>query len=927
VTTDYKDTLRLPKTDFPMKANLAQREKEFLAFWAERDIYGKMQDKPNGAPTFVLHDGPPYANGHIHIGTAFNKILKDFIPKYKSMRGYRAPYVPGWDTHGLPIELKVLKEEGVDKDQLSPVDLRAKCAKYALGFVDVQREEFKRLGVLGDWDNPYLTLRPEYEAAQIEAFADMVEKGLVYKGQKPVFWCTDCQTALAAAEIEYEDEASPSIYVAYPMRKLSKSMGQIPMEDLFVVIWTTTPWTLPASMAVAVHPQYQYGVFCASNGSRLIMAVERKEAFEAESGISLGEAIRVFSGAELEGAIAEHPFYADRDIPLVLADYVVLDSGTGCVHTAPGHGVEDFETGVRYGLEILNPVDNKGVFVKDTPLVGGMSISDGAKLVMSTLAESGRLLFSGKIKHSYPHCWRCKRPVIFRSTDQWFVSVQAFREEAMGAIESVKWVPAWGRDRIGNMVRDRSDWCISRQRVWGVPIPAFYCEDCKKVVVEPPMVRRVAEVIRREGSDAWWTKSPEEMLGGLCRCPHCGSNRLRKESDIMDVWFDSGVSHLAVLETRQELRWPADMYLEGSDQHRGWFQTSLLTGVATRGKAPFRQVLTHGFIVDGHGRKMSKSLGNVTSPQEVIDKYGADILRLWVASTDYRGDVRISDRILKNLVESYRRIRNTARFILGNLSDFDPSKHMVSRHDLMPFDKWALSRLQDLVEKVTKGYEEYEFHVPYFAVYQFCDNDMSSLYLDVCKDRLYADHCDGLSRRSAQSAMWEILISLTKVLAPILSFTCEEIWQFARQMDPSLEESVFLSAWPSVDRTGLSDVEMKNWSRLFEVRGAVLRALEQARLNGMIGNSLEAQVEMDLAGYADLLNYFSLEFLEDLFMVSGLVVSGAMSSDAHVDEETGVRLAVSHSPYQKCPRCWKWKQEVGDLGVCGRCGEVLSKLG
>jgi isoleucyl-tRNA synthetase len=927
VTRDYKDTLRLPKTDFPMKANLAQREKEFLSFWQERGIYQKMQEIRDGSPTFILHDGPPYANGHIHIGTAFNKILKDFIPKFKSMRGFRAPYVPGWDTHGLPIELKVLKEDKVDREQVSPLELRSRCAKYALGFVDVQREEFKRLGVLGDWDDPYLTLKPEYEAAQVEAFADMLERGLVYKGKKPVFWCTDCQTALAAAEIEYEDESSPSIYVAYPMESLPSGVSlEGGLQDLYVVIWTTTPWTLPASMAVALHPQYKYGVFRARDGRRFIVALERREEFEGDVHLGLGEMEAVFTGEQLEGAMAVHPFYQDRKIPLVLADYVVLDSGTGCVHTAPGHGVEDFETGVRYGLEILNPVDNRGVFLKDVPLVGGLPISDGAKVILEILTESRRLLSSGEIKHSYPHCWRCKQPVIFRATEQWFVSVQAFRDQAMDAIDTVQWVPSWGKDRIGNMVRDRSDWCISRQRVWGVPIPAFYCQDCGKLVAEPAMVRRVAQVIRSEGSDAWWARSPMELLGDLCSCPHCGSSNLSKESDIMDVWFDSGVSHLAVLETRKELGWPADMYLEGSDQHRGWFQTSLLTGIATRGKAPFQQVLTHGFIVDGKGRKMSKSLGNVVSPQEVIDKYGADILRLWVASTDYRGDVRISDRILKNLVESYRRIRNTARFILGNLSDFDPAKHRIPRTEMLPFDKWAVSRLQDLIEKVTRGYEEYEFHVPYFAVHQFCDNDMSSLYLDVCKDRLYADHQDGISRRSAQSAMWEILISLCKILSPILSFTCEEIWHFARGLDRSLEESVFLSDWPVADRTGLEDVDGKAWDRLFSVRGAVLRALEQARLADMIGNSLEAQVELDLKTYGDLKDLFPRELMEDLFMVSDLILA-PLSEDAFQDQETGVAVKVSHSPHQKCPRCWKWKEEVGRLEVCGRCKEVLDRLG
>lgn len=928
MSKDYKDSLCLPKTDFPMRANLAQREPQFLAFWEEHGIYQKQQDQREGSPTFVLHDGPPYANANIHIGTAFNKILKDFIPKYKAMRGFRAPYVPGWDTHGLPIELKVLKEQGLDKDNVDPVELRRRCTSYAHQFIDIQREEFRRLGVLGDWENPYLTLRPEYEAAQLGAFADMVEKGLVYKGQKPVFWCTDCQTALAAAEIEYEDESSPSIYVAYPLPEVEKRFPELAGRACSVVIWTTTPWTLPASLAVALHPGYRYAFFSAPEGKAFLMATELKEAFEKACGLSLEEELLSLTGRDLEGVEALHPFYEERRVPLVLADYVVLDSGTGCVHTAPGHGVEDFETGVRYGLEILNPVDDRGVFLPDTPLVGGLSLDDGAAVVLKTLSDSGRLLGRGKILHSYPHCWRCKKPVIFRATAQWFVSVQQFRDQALKAIEEqVQWVPVWGQDRIGNMVRDRSDWCISRQRVWGVPIPAFYCRDCGKLVLDPEKIRRVAKRVKEQGSDIWWQESPEALLGDLAVCPHCASRNLRKDTDIMDVWFDSGVSHLAVLETRPELSWPADLYLEGSDQHRGWFQTSLLTSVATRGSAPFRTVLTHGFIVDGEGRKMSKSLGNVTRPQEVIDRYGADILRLWVASTDYRGDVRISETILKNLVETYRRIRNTARFLLGNLEGFDPQKHRVSRGDMEPLDLWLLARLQDLVERVTKGYEDYEFHVPSFLTHQFCDNEMSSFFLDVSKDRLYADQKGGLSRRSAQTVLWETLTTLCRLLAPVLSFTAEEIWQNLRAFDASLPESVFLSDWPAPNLEGIDPETAPRWGRLLEARGAILRALENARGAELIGNALEGEVEVSLGDrYGDLQGLFDVPTWEMVCLVSAFRFAELPKEGDGIfhDEETGITVRVSRSPHEKCPRCWKRKPEVGEDSLCRRCQDVLS---
>ncbi|MDO9509038.1 MAG: isoleucine--tRNA ligase [Thermovirgaceae bacterium] len=929
MANDYKTTLNLPETDFPMRANLAKREHEFLSFWSNGGIYEKLMDQRKDAPEFILHDGPPYANGNIHIGTAFNKILKDIIPKFKWMRGFRSPYVPGWDTHGLPIELGVLKEMGVSKESIDPVELREHCKAYATKFIDIQRNEFKRLGVLGNWDDPYITFKPEYEAAQVGVFADMMEKGLIYKGRKPVFWCVDCQTALAAAEIEYEDEQSPSIYVAYPMNEIgeSKLKGVCEGGKCFVLVWTTTPWTLPASLAVAVHPDLEY-VFVPSGDRVFIIAKALVSQVSLVTGMEFGPPLLSMKGKELGSARATHPFYEDRRIPFVLADYVGTDQGSGCVHTAPGHGVDDFETGVKYGLEILNPVDDKGYFIPGTPLVGGMSLEEGSRKILSVLSENGRLIGSGKIRHSYPHCWRCKKPVIFRATDQWFVSVNTFRQSALDQIDQVSWIPVWGKERITNMVRDRSDWCISRQRIWGVPIPAFYCESCGGVVADAERIRKVQSVFREEGSNSWWKLTPENFLGDLAFCPLCGGRKLRKETDIMDVWFDSGCSHVAVLETRPELKWPADLYLEGSDQHRGWFQTSLLTSVATREKAPFKTVLTHGFIVDGYGKKMSKSIGNVIVPQEIIEKYGADILRLWVASTDYRNDVRISEQILSNLVETYRRIRNTARFILGNLKGFDPSAGLVDYSDMLEIDKWILVKTQRLISRATKGYDDFEFHLPSYMIHHFCVNDLSAVYLDVCKDRLYAEKKDGAERRSCQSAMWIILEALTRMLSPVLSFTSEEIWQEMQKLDPTLPESVFLSSWPEIDE-GIPQESMdRKWETILSVRRGVCRALESARTSGIIGHSLDAEV--DLLSVKE--NIESLTLLDEknwatLAIVSSFRIVDSFKDDGFSwkDEETGVEFLIRKAPGGKCPRCWKRSLDVSGDSVCPRCRAVLGE--
>ena len=927
MSTDYKNTLNLPETDFPMRANLAKREPGFLEFWKERDISGKMLKNREGAPSFVLHDGPPYANGHIHIGTAFNKILKDFIPKYKAMKGFYAPYVPGWDTHGLPIELQVIKNLKVSKDEADPVLLREKCTEHALKFRDIQREEFIRLGVLGDWENPYMTLAPHYEAAQLGAFAELVKKGLVYKGQKPVYWCIDCQTALAAAEIEYWDESSPSIFVAYSMPEAGKIHPSLEGKDVNVIVWTTTPWTLPASLAVAIGGDHDYG-FYRSGDTIYLFAKALRESVAAETGLSFDEEVLVVKGRELEEHKAVHPFYPEKEILILLADYILLDTGTGCVHTAPGHGVEDYESGVKYGLEVYNPVDDKGYYKKGTGLVEGLSIHEGSRRILEILTESGRLLGSSSISHSYPHCWRCKKPVIFRSTDQWFVSVSDFRENALKCIEEdVRWIPDWGKERIYNMVRDRSDWCISRQRIWGVPIPAFYCEDCGKPILTEDRIHSVQKHVEKEGCSAWWRMSPEELLGDLCVCPHCGGKHLRKETDIMDVWFDSGSSHAAVLKVRPELKWPADMYLEGSDQHRGWFQTSLLTSVGMYGKPPYEQVLTHGFIVDGEGKKMSKSLGNVVSPQEVIDQYGADILRLWVASTDYRNDIRISQGIIKNLSESYRRIRNTARYLLANLKDFVPGRDNVPFEKMVEMDRWILQKLNGVIEKSNAAYNDYEFHIPTFAIHQFCVNELSSFYLDSSKDRMYADGTDSVTRKSGQTAMWVVLSSLTRMLAPVLSFTAEEIWQEMRRIDSELPESIFLSDWPeAIGIAGGRELEEK-WSKVLIVRSAISRVLETARTKNIIGHPLDARVEVERKSAPEAASAFTEEELRVFSIVSGFSWVDEVSDLAvvQIDGETSVKVGVDKARGAKCPRCWQYTEQGNEGGLCPRCASVLSK--
>jgi len=928
---DYKETLNLPVTNFPMRANLAKREPDFLKFWHERDVYHKAVKQREGAEKFILHDGPPYANANIHIGTAFNKILKDFIPKYMLLSGRYSPFVPGYDTHGLPIELRVLKDEKMSVEAADPVLLRQKCTDFAYKYIDVQTEEFKRLGVFGEWDDPYITLTPDYEAVELNAFADMVDKDLVYRGRKPVHWCVDCQTALATGEIEYWDEDSPSVNVAYSIPDAEAKYPELAGKNVHVVIWTTTPWTLAASMAVALHPQYEYGFYEAS-GKVFLIASTLKDAVARDTGLPFGEPLLKAKGADLEGLIAVHPFYDERKVPLILADYVTLDSGTGCVHTAPGHGTEDFESGVRYGIDIYNPVDNSGVYFKNVEFLGGMSIEAGGKKALEIIEGRGRLLSQGKIIHSYPHCWRCKKPVIFRATEQWFISVSKFRDRALEVIDNeVRWIPEWGHDRIYNMVRDRSDWCISRQRVWGVPIPSIKCGDCGEHTLTAARIRRFAEKVKNapNGCSIWWDKEHplEKLFGDLAVCESCGSKNVSKNSEIIDVWFDSGVSHLAVLNKWKGHEWPTSLYLEGSDQHRGWFQSSLLTAVAVKGSAPYRNVLTHGFILDGEGRKMSKSLGNVIAPQEVVEEYGADIMRLWVASTDYRGDVRVSKPIMRALSETYRRIRNTARFLLGNLHGFDPKKHSVPREKMLPMDKWILGKLNRVIERARDGFEDYEYHMPTYTIHSFCVNELSSFYLDVNKDRLYVEAADSLERRSAQTAMWEILSSITRMLATILSFTMEEVWQEMRVIDPSLPESVFLSDFPRPEPDALDEALESRWDKVLKLRGVISRLLEELRAAKVIGTSLEAQVQVKKTeDLSDLASAFTLQEMADIAIVSKFAWVDELTLDKKIrDEETGCEAAATFTTGAKCPRCWKYSETPMD-GLCPRCAEVLKGM-
>lgn len=926
----YRKTLNLPQTPFSMKADLARREPEIAQFWEEVGLDTQIRETRSGGSRFILHDGPPYANGNIHVGTAFNKILKDVVVRLATMEGHHAPFVPGWDCHGQPIEHEVEKALGEGKERLSQADFRQRCREYALHFVNQQRDQFRRLGVGGSWWEPYLTLNHEYEATNIRVFGQLYQRGLIYRGYKPIHWCYHCLTALAEAEIEYREERSPSILVKMPLKSAFKPLDAY-QQRKSIVIWTTTPWTLPANVAVALRPDLDY-VAVEVEKDILILAKSRKEAVFAEAGLPDGKMVATFKGKDLEGSVTEHPLYEDRESVVVLADYVELDQGSGAVHIAPGHGRDDYVTGLKYDLPAPMPVDDRGVFTRDAQRFGGLHINEGNTRIVEDVESRDLLVAQGSVSHAYPHCWRCKNPVIFRATEQWFVSLDRddFRDEALAAIAKVRWIPDWSTRRIGAMVKERPDWCISRQRAWGVPIPVFYCESCRREVVTDETIGIVENLFRQEGADAWFKKEADAILPAELSCPHCGSHDFSKETDILDVWFESGVSHAAVLKNRAELSWPADLYLEGSDQHRGWFQSSLLCSVGAEHAPPYRAVLTHGFVVDGEGRKMSKSLGNVIDPLEVISDYGADILRLWVASADYSVDVAISPDILEYVSDAYRRIRNTFRFLLGNLSDFEPERDTVPYSDLLEIDRWALHRLTKRAAQVRQAYGAYSFHSVFHSLYNFCVVDLSSFYFDVLKDRLYTSAAKSLERRSGQTAFREILVGLAKLLAPVLPFTVEEVWQALEPKEP--EASVHLCLFPEAREEYLDHDLEERWDRLLEIRDEVLKALEIARNERVIGNSLEAAVHLYTSTSGDLyafLSEFGESALESAMIVSEVEISPTEPPDEAFRSQQVPSLAVVVVPASgtKCERCWNWRSTVGHFPdhptICERCRQAL----
>ena len=923
---DYKETLNLPKTTFPMKANLPKREPEILDRWQEMGLYEKIRARSEGRPQFVIHDGPPYANGPIHLGTVLNKVLKDMIIKSREMMGFNSPYVPGWDCHGLPIEHRVDQELGERKAEISKVEMRRLCRAYAEKYVNIQRDQFKRLGVLGEWDNPYLTMNPEYEAVIAREWGKFALKGSVYKSQKPIYWCASCRTALAEAEVEYADHTSPSIYVKFELIDPPESVHpDLAGEKVYFIIWTTTPWTIPANLAIALNPDLEYRAVKAGD-EVFVMAKGLMVECMLNFKIDDYEVVAELDPRKLEGLKCRHPLYG-RESLIILAPYVTLEQGTGCVHTAPGHGREDFESGQKYNLDTYSPVDDDGRFTPDVEYFAGQFVFEANTAVNDKLNELGVLMYKEEISHQYPHCWRCKNPIIFRATPQWFISMSQneLRQKALEAIKGVRWIPNWGRDRIYMMIENRPDWCISRQRAWGVPITAFYCDDCGNWLATPEIMDHVVDLFRREGADSWFEREVEELMPENTSCPHCGGQKFRKETDILDVWFESGVSYAGTLEVRDYLPDRADLYLEGSDQHRGWFNSSLLASVGTRDRAPYHAVLTHGYVVDGEGRQLSKSRGNVAEPY--IEKYGSDLLRLWVASENYQDDIRISDEILDMLAKSYFNIRNTCRFILGNISDFDPARDKVEKAGLSETDRLTLHRLQGLVARANQAYLEYEFYSFYHALNNFCAVDLSAFYHDILKDRLYTSPAKSVLRRAAQTTMYTVLETMVRLIAPILSFTAEEIWGHIPDF-PGKAESVHLADMPEVDEAWLDDELAGKWSRLLEVRSQVTKVIEEARREKTVGHSLDAEVSLyaddELHGF--LAPYSKL--LREILIVSRVeLLNEKPGSEARATEMPGLAVQVKSSGAVKCERCWIHDETVGinpeHPGICRRCDEAI----
>ena len=929
---DYNATLNLPKTDFPMRAGLPKREPEMLKRWEEEHLYEEMLKKNEGKPRFSLHDGPPFSNGNIHMGHALNKSIKDFIVRSYAMRGYYTPYIPGWDNHGMPIESAIIKEQKLNHKAMSVADFRSACEAYALKYVGIQREGFRRLGVVGDWEHPYLTMDKGFEADEIRIFGRMYRNGHIYKGLKPVYWCPKDETALAEAEIEYQDDPCTTVYVRFPMKDDLGKLSHLDLSRLSFVIWTTTIWTLPGNLAIALNPAEDYAVIRVPGGEMFIMAQALADRVMHIGGFDEYEIVETHPGRFFENMLAQHPFL-DKTSRLLLADYVTMDSGTGCVHTAPGFGADDYQTCLRYGMEMVVPVDDQGRHTDYAGKYAGLKTEESNPIILADMRQSGMLFASEDIIHSYPHCWRCKSPIIFRATPQWFCSVDSFKEEAVKACDDVRWLPAWGKERMGAMIRERADWCISRQRRWGLPIPVFYCDDCHKVVCTDETIEAVASLFEKEGSNAWFDREAEAILPEGFRCPHCGGTHFTKETDTLDGWFDSGSTHYAAMQRDQGF-WPSDMYMEGGDQYRGWFQSSLLVAVGALGKgAPYRECLTHGWTVDGEGRAMHKSLGNGVDPADIVKEFGADMIRLWAGSADYHVDVRCSKEIFKQLGQNYLKFRNTARYCLGNLDGFD-ADDLVAPADMLPLDRWAVTRLNALIQKVAAAYDNYEFHVISHAINDFCVVDLSSFYLDIIKDRLYCEERDGLKRRSAQTALFLILDSLTKMFAPILAFTCDEIWQAMPHRAADDGRNVLLNEMnkPFADYA-LSDAEMARWEQLIALRSDVNGVLESARADKRIGKPLEAAVTLKAESddAKALLENVSDMDLDDLLIVSHCLISDEESAaDAVTGSGTqvpGLKIAVIEAPGTKCPRCWKHSLHADpETGLCPRCAAVVAKL-